>query len=341
MKQHLRLALPPLDQLNSASRISFVHIDRQGRIARAGELNATELAAQFAAVPVYAVLHPNDAVVTQVTVPPVSSQRLAAAVLGSVEPLVLSDLESICVGHSSRSADGTVAVAWTTRRWLAQAWSELAGAGLDVVAFYPHSLIVPSTDTQPAKPLSLPADARWLAPLPSWSLAHDSLRPASAKGRWGKAVRWAGLAIAVWIVGLNVYATRLQGEVQDLQHKQQTAVMQAFPDIPIVIDPLRQARNQLEALRLTQGISADDDFMPLALATAQVLEFAQSHVRALQYDNGELILTLAEGYAPPGNDAALAQAAAAQQILLEKDDSRPHVWRAKRPTSNSIGVSAS
>lgn len=341
MKQHLRLALPPLDQLDSESQIAFVLVNRQGRVARAGELAPAQLAAQCPSVPVYAVLHPDDAVVTQITVPPVSSQRLSAAVLGSVEPLVLSDLDHLCVAHSPRNEQGEVTVAWATRRSLAQAWSMLSGAGLDIAGIYPHPLAVPQTDGQLQKPLALPAGPQWLAPLPSWSLAHDSLRPATAKGRWGKAVRWAGFAAVVWIVGLNVYAARLQGEVKALEHSQQAAVLQAFPEIPIVIDPLRQARNQLESLRLTQGISADDDFMPLALATAQVLEFAQSHVRALQYANGELILTLAEGYAPPGNEAALAQAAAAQQIMLAKDDARPHVWRAKRATSMSNGASAS
>lgn len=341
MKQHLRLALPPLEQLTPESRLAFVQIDRQGRVARAGELTPVELAAQSASVPVHAVLHPDDAVVTCVTVPPVTSQRLGAAVLGSIEPFVLSDLDQICVGHSPRSADGEVTVAWATKRSLAQAWSVLASAGLDIAGFYPHSVLVSETDSQPNRPLSLPADSRWLAPLPSWSLAQESLRPTSARGRWNRSLKWAGLAAVVWIVGLNLYASRLENEIVALQQSQQAAVTQAFPEIPIVIDPLRQARNQLEALRLTQGLSSNDDFMPLALATAQVLDFAQSHVRALQYSNGELTLTLAEGYAPPGNEAALTQAAASHQISLEKDSSQPHVWRARRPASNSTERSAS
>ncbi|WP_397473379.1 type II secretion system protein GspL [Pusillimonas sp.] len=335
MKQHLRLALPPLEFLSIDTRLAFVLIDRHGQVARAGELTPIEMGSQIGSHPAYAVLHPNDAIVAQVTVPPVSSQRLDAAVAGSIEPMLLSDIEQLCVAHGPRNPDGSVKVAWTARRPLADAWSLLADAGLDVAAFIPHTLAVPMDDPHPETPLALPGGPRWLAPLPPWSLAHESLRPASAGGRWRKAALWTTAAAAIWILGLNGYASRLQAEVDTLQDNMRSAVMQAFPQIPIVIDPVRQAQNQRDALRLTQGISADDDFMPLALATAQVLDFAQGHVRNLQYEEGELVLTLAEGYTPPANEATLAQAAAVQQVVLEKDNTQPHAWRIKRPASAS------
>lgn len=341
MKQHLRLALPPLERLSSDTPIAFVQVDREGRAARSGEQTAIELGAHAGSQAVYAILHPDDAIVAQVTVPPVSAQRLDAAVLGSIEPMVLSDIEQLCVAHGARAPDGAVTVAWTTRRPLADAWTMLADAELDIAAFIPHALALPAGDAQPGQALQLPAGPRWLAPLPAWSLAHDSLRPASAGGRWRKAAWWGAAAAALWIVGLNGYAGRLQGEVDSLQRNMRQAVTHAFPQIPVVIDPVRQAQNQRDALRRAQGVSADDDFMPLALAAAQVLDFAQGHVRGLHYENGVLTLTLAEGYAPPANEAALAQSAAVQQVVLEKDDSQPHVWRAKRPVAAQNGVKAS
>ena len=330
MKQHLRLALPPLELLSIDTRLSFALLDRHGQLARAGELTPTELASQIGSYPAYAIVHPNDAIVAQVKVPPVSAQRLGAAVAGSIEPMLLSDLEQLCVAHGPRSADGSVTVAWAERMSVAKAWTLLADVGLNVVAIIPHALAMPTDDPAPETPLSLPAGPRWLAPLPSWSLAQESLRPTSAGGRWRKAAWWATAAAAVWILGLNTYASRLQTEVKTLQNNMRTAVTRAFPQIPVVIEPLRQAQNQRDALRRARGDNADDDFMPLALATAQVLDFAQSHVRSLQYENGELVLTLAEGYTPPANEAGLAQAAAVQQVALQKDDSQPHVWRVKR-----------
>lgn len=337
MRQHLRLALPPLERLTIESRLAFVLVDREGRAARAGELTALELGAQLGAQPVYAILHPGDAIVAQITVPPVSSQRLGDAVAGSIEPMVLSDIEQLCVAHSPRGPDGAVTVAWATRRPLTDAWSLLADAGLDVTAFIPLELALPAGDPQRDNQLALPGGPRWLAPLPSWSLAHDSMRPTSAGGRWRKAAWWGVAAAAVWLLGLNLYAARLQGEVDALHTNMRTTVTQAFPQIPIVIDPVRQAQNQLNDLRLAQGVSADDDFMPLALATAQVLDFAQSHVRALQYQDGNLVLSLAEGYTPPSNEAALAQAAAVQQVTLVKDSAEPHTWRVQRSDQTGTG----
>lgn len=331
MKQHLRLALPPLARLDADTRMAFVLVDREGRAARAGQSTAAELGAHAGSPPVYAILHPDDAIVAGITVPPVSAQRLHAAVVGSVEPMVLSDVDQLCVAHGPRAPDGAVTVAWTARRPLAGAWSLLAGAGLDVAAFVPLPLALPAGDARPGEPLELPAGPRWLAPLPAWSLAHDSLRPASAGGRWRKAAWWGAAAAAVWIAGLNAYAGRLQDETEALRQSTRAAVMRAFPQIPVVIDPVRQAQNQRDALRLAQGASADDDFMPLALATARVLEFAQGHVRGLHYEKGVLTLTLAEGYVPPANEAALAQSAAVQQVVLEKDAAQPHAWRARRP----------
>ncbi len=331
MRQHLRLALPPLSDLAPDTNIAFVLVDGEGRIARAGQLPLAELGADAGSVAVHAVLHPDDAVVTDITVPPVSPQRLDAAVAGSIEPMALSDIRQLCVAHGTRAADGTVTVAWTAREPLANAWALLAEAGLNIVAFVPHSLALSPEDPQPNEPLGLPAGPRWLARFPGWSLAQQELRPASASGRWRKAMYWSAAAAAVWLIGLNWYAAQLSGEVEALRQHMEKAVMQVFPQIPVIMDPLRQAQRQRDALRLAQGSAADDDFMPLALAAAQVLDFAQSHVRSLRYENGVLTLTLAEGYLPPTSDAALAQSAATHQLLIRKDESLAHVWHAQRP----------
>lgn len=337
MRQHLRLALPPLLSLTPDTSIAFVLVDREGHAARAGQLPLRELTAQVGSEPVHAILHPGDAIVAGIVVPPVSAQRLGAAVAGSIEPMALSDLGELCVAHSARAADGAVTVAWTARRPLEAAWALLAGAGLNIVAFIPQSLALPAGDPQPDEPLQLPAGPRWLAPLPGWSLAREALRPATASGRWRRAIRWTAAAAAIWLVGLNWHAAQLGEQVRTLRQNMQDAVLQAFPHIPVVIDPVRQAQNQRDALRRAQGEAADDDFIPLALATAQVLDFAQSHVRSLRYDKGVLTLTLAEGYSPPTNDAALAQSASVHQLLLNRDETQPHVWHARRaaPTETS------
>src|SRR3546814_19364793 len=86
MRQQLRLALPPLSDLAPDTNIAFVLIDREGRIARAGQLPLAELGAGAGSVAVHALLHPNDAVVAAITVPPLPPQQPDAPVAGVIEP---------------------------------------------------------------------------------------------------------------------------------------------------------------------------------------------------------------------------------------------------------------
>ncbi|WYX08273.1 hypothetical protein WJ978_20180 [Achromobacter xylosoxidans] len=74
-----------------------------------------------------AVLHPSDVIATTVQLPAVAKARLNAAVLGALEPLVLSDLDDLAIGHGPRGADGNVALAWAPREPVRRAWSLLRG----------------------------------------------------------------------------------------------------------------------------------------------------------------------------------------------------------------------
>lgn len=324
------MALPPLSGLSAESPVAFAVVGREGRLERAGELPLHELAAVAGRLPVHAVLRAEDAIVARVAVPPVPASKLRAAVAGSVEPLVLSDLSELGLAHGPRLADGTVTVAWATRAALRRTWTLLAGAGLQVAALVPHALAIPAGDPNPDKALSPPAGPRWLAPLPPWSLALEELRPATGRRRWRRPACWVFVALLVWILGLNGYAMQVEGRLRGLEQGMRQAAARAFPSIPVIIDPLRQAMHQRDALRLARGAAADDDFVPLALATARVLEFARGHVQALQYENGELALTLAEGFLPPANESVLEQAASVQGIMLARDPAHPLVWRVRR-----------
>lgn len=331
MRQHVRLLLPPLSELTSAMPLAFVLVDRDGRLLRSGHLEPQPLAALAGAWPVHAIVRDGDTVVTCVTVPPVAARRLGDAVRSSVEPMTLSDPDHLLVAHGPRRTDGTVAVAWTAREPLERAWSLLASAGLNVVSLVPHALALPEGDPHPDRPLELPAGPRWLAPLPAWSFIGSARRPAGGAGRWRRPFAWAAVACAVWVLGLNVHAARQGGRLEALRESMRQTVQQAYPQIPVVIDPLHQARQQRDALRLAGGDAAADDFMPLALATAEVLGFAQGHVLGLRYEDNRLTLTLAEGYRPLVDEAALARTAAGQGLRLARDAVRPHVWHATRP----------
>ncbi|MCI2809619.1 type II secretion system protein GspL [Eoetvoesiella caeni] len=333
MKSRLRLALPPLAEITPESIMAFALFDRDGRLLRSGELPLGQLAQAVPVDYVQAILHPGDAIAVTVQLPPLPAKRLDAAVQASVEPMALSAIADLCIAHGPRAADGSTTVAWTGRHALLEAWRQLDSAGLKLAAIVPLALALPGSDPHPSRPLTLPVDSRWQAPLPRWSLARPEWRPTSQMHRWRGAALWAGAAALLWLLGLQIYAAQLRGEAHALQTSTEQAVRTAFPSIPVIIDPVQQARSQRDLLRLAGGTAGADDFMPLALGAAKVLNFADGHVASLRYQNKKLTLVLAKGYTPPSDEAVLHQAAAVQSLQLEKDDGAAHTWHFQRVNS--------
>lgn len=327
MKNTLRIALPALAEFSADSPLPYAWFDRRGRCARQGELTLHAMGHAYPHAACEAVLHPDDVIAATVQIPAVASKRFAAAVHSALEPLVLSDLDTLAIGHGPRAADGSVALAWSPREPLRRAWGLLNAQGLRA-----HALIAPQTlAPESAAPLRDPADPRWLAPSPSWSLAMPQLAPARVS-RWRPVWRWSAAAAAVWIAGLNLHASQLRSEAQALQSGMRRQVLAAFPDLPVVLDPARQAQQGLDALRAHRGAASAGDFLPLARAAAQALPFAADKVARLTYADQALTLQLADAGDPSQRLAetpALIQQAAALGLKLERGDT-DNIWRIVR-----------
>lgn len=337
MKQRLRVMLPPLAGLDTDTPVAWALIDRRGRVLRSGRHSLERLPGIMGLRRIEAILHPGDAVVTEVALPPLPSRHLDAAVQARVEPLALSPLTELCVIHGGRDADGNVPVAWIDRERLLSAWRLLAGLGFDVTAIVPFEHVVPHGDAGSALPLDLPADGRWLAPCPAWSFARAEWLPARPSQRWRSALRWTAMAAVIWIGGLHLYAAQLRTEARSMEARIRETVRSAFPEITVILDPVRQARAQVELMRGKGTAGAGtDDFIPMLQAAARLLAFASGHVELLNYEDGRLTLTLTEGYAPPTDDALLARHAASEGLVLEKDAVRPDVWHVARMKAGSI-----
>ncbi|WP_307867334.1 GspL/Epsl periplasmic domain-containing protein, partial [Variovorax sp. E3] len=52
----------------------------------------------------------------------------------------------------------------------------------------------------------------------------------------------------MWLTGLNVYANQLAAEGQALKRQMAARVKAAFPDVPVVVNPVQQAKQQRDAL---------------------------------------------------------------------------------------------
>src|SRR5690606_34724091 len=132
------------------------------------------------------------------------------------------------------------------RHSLLQAWRVLHEAGLDIKAFIPFELALPPGEPDPGRPLGLPVDARWRAPLPAWSLARPEWRPARRTRRWRGPLRWAAAAVLLWLGGLHLHAAQLRNEEQALRTGMERAVREAFPSLTAILDPLRLAQGQVD-----------------------------------------------------------------------------------------------
>ena len=336
MKSRLRLALPPLAQVTPESIMAFALFERSGRLLRSGELPLNQLAHAVPVEHVQVILHPGDAIVVTIDLPPLPAKRLDSAVQSSVEPMALSHIADLCIAHGPRDADGSTLVAWTGRQALLEAWRHLDHAGLKIAAIVPFALALPKNDAHPNQPLALPADARWRAPLPRWSLARSEWRPASPTHRWRGAALWTCAASVLWLLSLQIYAAQLRSEAHSLQTSTEQTLRAAFTSVSVIIDPVRQARSQRDILALAAGAAGGDDFMPLALGAARVLDFADGNVASLRYEKGQLTLVLTEGYTPPTNQTGLHQAAAIQSLTLVKDDNAAHTWHFRRADAQPL-----
>ncbi|MEN4920332.1 type II secretion system protein GspL [Achromobacter spanius] len=327
MKNTLRIALPPLEEFGADSPLAYAWFDRRGRCTRQGELALRAMGHAWPQAACEAVLHPADVIAATVQIPAVARAHFGAAVRGALEPLVLSDLDALAVGHGPRAADGAVALAWSPKEPVRRAWGLLSEQGLRVRALIAPQTLAPASDA----PVRDPADPRWLAPSPPWSLAMPQLAPARAS-RWRPAWRWTALAAVVWIAGLNLYASQLRGEADALRNGMREQVLAAFPDLPVVLDPARQAQQGLDALQANRGAASAGAFLPLARAAAQALPFAADKVARLTYADQALTLQLADAGPQSQRVAetpALVQQAAALGLKLERGES-DNTWRIVR-----------
>ncbi|MGE4368709.1 MAG: type II secretion system protein GspL [Burkholderiaceae bacterium] len=326
MTHRLRIALPALSDLTPDTVVPFAILDRRYRITRKGRLAVRQMAQALRFDAVDALLHPDDAVVTTLMLPALPARRLNAAVLASIEPMALSDIDDLCIGHGPRQRDGSVTAAWVQRNALSAAWQLLAAHHLPVIRFVPTLPAQWPGDDNPERSTPPAADDHWQTPAPAWSLADPDCRPHRQATRWRRPLAWVALAALVWLVGLYLYTDRLRDEMRQLETTMQQAVTQAFPHIPVVLDPVKQARSERDKRLAGAGGSADTAFLPLARAAAETLGFTAGYVARLSYRDDTLTLTLAPGFTPPTDESALQQRAYAQGLRVEKSPDQPDTW---------------
>ncbi|QTF08719.1 hypothetical protein HC231_13020 [Brenneria izadpanahii] len=184
------------------------------------------------------------------------------------------------------------------------------------------------------------AEVRWLPAMPehavesasepmvwqgdgwSWSMSVMGEANALSGLRWAlPAAGWGCAVAAIWLTGLNLYAAQTDVRGKALNRMMTEQVKTAFPDIPVVIDPLQQARQQRDARR-GNGVSAgtDADFPALIRAAANLLPQADGQIQRLEYRDGQLSLQPRAGAAFSGEELrALREQARERGLAIRAD----------------------
>ncbi|WP_248732831.1 type II secretion system protein GspL [Pseudomonas sp. MWU13-2517] len=328
--KRLRIGLPPLDQLTLDSRVTFAWLEH-GAVVAEGQECLKQLGKHRQAVDCF--LHPRDSLLTSLELPPLPAAKTAAAVACAAQALILGPVEQMVVAHGPRGSDGTVQVAWVPRAGLEHLGQVLAQVPLALRGVYPAPFALPvatatldegygltrdslqqgSVHPLGQQTLELPwvdAALRWSGAPPAWGL-HGRLSQA-ATGGWGRALAGVALAIAIWTLGLNLYAARQVAEGQRLKAQMGQQVRQAFPELPVVLNPLQQARQQLAARQAGAATDPGQRFSSLLQLAGSNLPFMVASVDTLSFEQGRLHLGLLTDSRSPqvesDKQAALAQA---------------------------------
>jgi general secretion pathway protein L len=100
---------------------------------------------------------------------------------------------------------------------------------------------------------------------------------------WRTPVALAALCAVTWIIGLNVDAWRLLQEERALRGRMEATFREAFPRVPVVLDPLAQMRRGVSDLRSGSDAADPRDFLPLAAGLASAIRGDADVVRALEF----------------------------------------------------------
>lgn len=332
--KRLRIGLPPLDQLTVDSVVTFAWLER-GVVVAEGQVPFQQLGKKRQAADCF--LHPRDSLLTSLELPPLPPAKTVAAVECAAQALILGAVEQMQVAHGPRESDGRVQVAWAPKAGLSQLGQVLAQVPLTLRGLYPAPFALPvgtaalhdgyllsrhSLQQGAVHPLGqqaldeqldaqlVDAPQRWSGAAPAWGL-HSSLNQ-RATGGWGRALACVAVATAIWALGLNLYAARQADEGLRLKALMSQQVRQAFPALPVVLNPLQQARQQLAARQAGTAADPGERFSRLLQLAGNHLPFMVGSVENLTFEQGRLHLGLSADSRNPAVDgdwqAALAEA---------------------------------
>lgn len=127
---------------------------------------------------------------------------------------------------------------------------------------------------------------------------------------------WAAATVVVAIAGMNAYWLKLANESRALRAQMEAAFRSAFPEATAVVDPVLQARREMNALRARAGVASAEDFSVLNVQATQLFALAPiGAVGGVEYRDGALRVKFKPGRALDANLQNILRGQAIQQGL--------------------------
>lgn len=219
------------------------------------------------------LLHPDDAVLLTLQPPPVAGRHRQAALEAMVESLWPGPLDQLVCRFSATDAQGQVMASLFPTR---------------VIEALPRLL----EELPPAWRSSLrvlPLDAcTAVGPVPAWLPAQ-----ASRSTRHYHWLAWLGLWLALVSAGLGFDAWRHEQAAHSLRSSIEAEFRRAFPQVPVVLDPVAQARRLMLA-GTTDGSDSGARLADLLARMAQQEPGLAGRITAITWRDGSWSLTLTE-----------------------------------------------
>lgn len=318
MKKVLRLYLDSLSCLEGDKEFDFVLRDKRGQVLRRGRARLDALLAQRLAAALELVLPAGVATSTQIRIPPVNAARRPAIVASAVEPLCLSPLEQVWVACGQRQEEGWAPVAWAERASLMTLGEQARRTLLPLVGIYAWS----------PRHASDRGGQESQVELSDCSLLMPQMSAGQSRAIGLKACLWGLGVLVAWGLVWQQQAAGLSQEVRQVKVQMEQSLRQTLPHLPVVVDPLVQARQHRDAL-LGEQVAEPGELDRVLMASATQWPSLEGRVRALSFKDGELSLTLA-------SETSLEPPAADSGLQLNAGDS-PREWRVKVKNSAQAG----
>ncbi|WP_369326250.1 type II secretion system protein GspL [Alcaligenes nematophilus] len=156
----------------------------------------------------------------------------------------------------------------------------------------------------------------------SWELPLAESSSQRREASWQRpAMAWGAGVVLVWLLGLNLYAHRVEDEGQALKREMAAQVKTAFPELSVVLNPLQQARQLRDARNAGDGSVASDDFATMVRSATSLLAQANGQVERLEYHDGQLRLGWREGAMLKASELEALQTTASERgLAIDADD---------------------